>query len=323
MINTIDSEVRNRITAAADKLFEATNREQLPTVSAVRSAARVDMNSASLVMKEWRKALTQVPVKPVVVVPDDVTAVLTELGAIAWQKAQTLANDALQAAQQSWDVERDEAEAQRLDLASSFDEQATLLEELKKSAEAEKVQSERDAAEASKQLEQAQTETNHLREQLVQACAQTAQADARAVEIEKRANDLRTELDRTRDELAELKKDNKAVSQKLEKTASELAVITSKLSESESKRDAETARHTEQYQRAIDDVSTVRNERDTATALVSESQKAAGVAREEAAELRGQLKATEQQLKATEQQITEQQISELFKQLNATTKAKK
>ena len=40
------------------------------------------MNSASLVMKEWRKALTAQAVKPAVVVPDAVTSALVEVGEI-------------------------------------------------------------------------------------------------------------------------------------------------------------------------------------------------------------------------------------------------
>ena len=135
MTNTIDSEVRTRIIKAADELFDATNREQLPTVSAVRSAARVDMNSASLVMKEWRKALTaQASAKPLVTIPDVISNALIEVGAVAWQEAQVLASETLQAAQKSWDAERNDAEALRVDLASSFDEQEKLLNELKKSA---------------------------------------------------------------------------------------------------------------------------------------------------------------------------------------------
>ena len=58
----------------------------------------------------------------------------SEVGAVAWQEAQVLASETLQAAQKSWDAERNDAEALRVDLASSFDEQEKLLNELKQSA---------------------------------------------------------------------------------------------------------------------------------------------------------------------------------------------
>lgn len=307
MTNNIDSDIRARIIRAADELFEAGGRDQLPTVSAVRGAARVDMNSASLVMKEWRKALTAQAVKPAVVVPDAVTSALVEVGAVAWQQAQTLANEALQAAQQSWEIERDDAEAQRIDLANSFDEQAKLLDELQNTAAAAAVQSASDAAEAVQLLAKAQAETKDFREQLAQAQAQATQADARAVEIEKRANDLRVELDRARVELDELKRDSKDLGKKLEQARTELGSVTNRLSESEAKRDAESSKHNEQYKRAIDDAAMARDERDAAKAMVSDAQQAASAAREEAAELRGQLKGFELQ------------TNELVKQLKSVT----
>lgn len=77
--------------------------------------------------------------------------------------------------------------------------------------------------------------------------------------------------------------------------------------ESEAKRDAESSKHSEQYQRAIDDAAAARDERDAAKAMVSDAQQAASAAREEAAELRGQLKGFELQ------------TNELVKQLKSVT----
>ena len=53
---TIPADVRERIIAAAADLFEQSGRQAMPTVDAVRRSARVDMNAASAVMKEWRRA---------------------------------------------------------------------------------------------------------------------------------------------------------------------------------------------------------------------------------------------------------------------------
>mgnify|MGYP006204349805 CR=1 FL=1 len=65
----IPADVRERIIAAATDLFEQSGRETMPTVDAVRRAARVDMNAASAVMKEWRRAQTAQAAPVAVAVP--------------------------------------------------------------------------------------------------------------------------------------------------------------------------------------------------------------------------------------------------------------
>src|SRR3546814_17815003 len=66
----IPADVRERIIAAATDLFEQSGRETMPTVDAVRRAARVDMNAASAVMKEWRRAQTAQAAPVAVAVPE-------------------------------------------------------------------------------------------------------------------------------------------------------------------------------------------------------------------------------------------------------------
>lgn len=57
----------------AVELYDQADRENLPTVDAVRRAARADMNTASAVMKEWRWVQTA---PAAIIVPDDVAPVL-------------------------------------------------------------------------------------------------------------------------------------------------------------------------------------------------------------------------------------------------------
>ena len=54
----IPADVRERVIQAAQELYEQNGRESMPTVDAVRRLARVDMNAASAVMREWRRAQT-------------------------------------------------------------------------------------------------------------------------------------------------------------------------------------------------------------------------------------------------------------------------
>ncbi|NYT64160.1 hypothetical protein H0A66_17740, partial [Alcaligenaceae bacterium] len=46
-MSQIPAEIRDRITAVANELFEDAGREAFPTVDAVRRAARADMNTTS------------------------------------------------------------------------------------------------------------------------------------------------------------------------------------------------------------------------------------------------------------------------------------
>lgn len=77
----IPADVRERIIAAAAELYEQAGRENLPTVDAVRRAARADMNTTSAVMREWRRAQTAQAAPVAVTVPEVVTqGVVSENG---------------------------------------------------------------------------------------------------------------------------------------------------------------------------------------------------------------------------------------------------
>ncbi|WP_425480517.1 DNA-binding protein [Xanthomonas vasicola] len=53
-----EPQIRERIIAAANQLFEQAGRAQFPAVDAVRRLARANMGDTSAVMKEWRRAQT-------------------------------------------------------------------------------------------------------------------------------------------------------------------------------------------------------------------------------------------------------------------------
>jgi colicin import membrane protein len=68
----INPEIRERILNAAQQLFEAAGRLELPTVDAVRRLSKTNMNDASAVMKEWRRLQIVSASAAVVSVPDRV-----------------------------------------------------------------------------------------------------------------------------------------------------------------------------------------------------------------------------------------------------------
>ena len=181
----IPADVRERVIAAAADLFEQSGRQTMPTVDAVRRAARVDMNAASAVMKEWRRAQTAQAAPVAVAVPESVQQASSAAVATIWQQAQELANESLRSAQAAWETERAE-----LDAAG-----AALAEE---KAAAEK---------------QAQ-ELADVRQQLAEAVSRADKADARIAEIEHRAADLRAELDRAHADADRLRTENTEARQK-------------------------------------------------------------------------------------------------------------
>jgi len=128
----INPEVRDRIIDAAERLYAEANRERLPTVDQVRRAARADMNTTSIVMREWRRAQTARPASVTVDVPERVQEVMQAAVATVWREAQELANESLAAAQQAWEVERAEADTLRTELAEAYEQQAVELEACKR-----------------------------------------------------------------------------------------------------------------------------------------------------------------------------------------------
>ena len=90
-MSQIPAEIRDRITAVANELFEDAGREAFPTVDAVRRAARADMNTTSAVMREWRRAQTAQAVPVAVAVPETITQANAVALAALWQQAQAIA----------------------------------------------------------------------------------------------------------------------------------------------------------------------------------------------------------------------------------------
>lgn len=142
----IPADIRTRIIDAAAELYAQSGRQSLPTVDAVRRAARVDMNSASAVMREWRRAQTTQATPVTVQVPEAVQQSSSLALATLWTQAQELANESLRAAQSGWETERAELDSLRQELAHAYESQAGELE----AAQALTVEARQSAQDASK-----------------------------------------------------------------------------------------------------------------------------------------------------------------------------
>ncbi len=273
----IPSDVRGRIIAAAADLFEQSGRETMPTVDAVRRAARVDMNAASSVMKEWRRAQTAQAAPVAVAVPESVQQASSVAVATIWQQAQELANESLRSAQAAWETERAELDAMRQELAEAFERQAVELDAAGAALETEK------AAAA----QQAQ-ELAAVRQQLSEAVSRADKAEARIDEIEHRAADLRGELDRAHADADRLRTENTAAHAATEAARAELVKV-------QAKAEAVEQAHTEQRKQAATEAHRAAERMTNAQAERDDATKAAAEARERAAGLAGQLQAMQEQ----------------------------
>jgi colicin import membrane protein len=192
------SDTMERISAAADELFEQNGRATYPTVDAVRKAARVNMNDANSGMREWRRNQMARAVPAAVQVPAAIMEVQATLVAQVWQVAQAVAGESLGAAQAAWNAERNQFETLNKEMADAFEFQAAELESLRSGLHAAADQAESLAASG----EALQGEVDSLRARLSSSESDARRDAARMEEVERRASELRRELDHAHQELA-------------------------------------------------------------------------------------------------------------------------
>jgi len=192
----IPSDVRDRIVAAAASLFEQAGRADFPTVDQVRRMARVDMNAASTVMREWRRQQTIQATPLAIAIPEAVQASHAQALAVLWLQAQELASENLRSAQAAWETERSEAEALRQELATAFESQASELEAVQVTLSAAKSAADTAAAAHAAALDA-------LRAELATTTTRAERAEARLGEVEKRSDGLQIERDQARQHAGE------------------------------------------------------------------------------------------------------------------------
>lgn len=210
-IPSIPADIRERILAAADELYQQSGRESLPTVDQVRRAARVDMNAASAVMREWRRQQIAKPALVAVSVPEVVAQASGQLLAQLWTQAQDLANESLRTAQASWEAERVELEQMRGELAEAFEAQAAELEDSQARADA--------------MLNEARETAARAEAEIARVRGELAKASTRAERAEAAADELRAERDRMASEATEARENAARLSGQLEAVQGQNAAL--------------------------------------------------------------------------------------------------
>ena len=210
-IPSIPADIRERILAAADELYQQSGRESLPTVDQVRRAARVDMNAASAVMREWRRQQIAKPALVAVTVPEVVAQASGQLLAQLWTQAQDLANESLRTAQASWEAERVELEQMRGELAEAFEAQAAELEDSQARADA--------------MLNEARETAARAEAEIARVRGELAKASTRAERAEAAADELRAERDRMASEATEAREKAARLSGQLEAVQGQNAAL--------------------------------------------------------------------------------------------------
>lgn len=117
----IPQEVIIRITEAAEHLHSE-NPERFPTVAEVRSHAKTDMNTTSLVMKDWRASKLIPNQKINESAPEAVHSIVGDLANTIWQMAKDQAEEKLRLAEEKFKEERLAAEQLREELAKACDQ---------------------------------------------------------------------------------------------------------------------------------------------------------------------------------------------------------
>lgn len=281
----ISSEIRTRIIDAANQLYQDSGSERFPTVDQVRRAAKADMNTTSVVMKEWRRAQTAAPAAVAVAIPERINEAMTGALATLWIEAQELANETLEAAKAAWETERAEADTMRAELAEAYEAQAIELDDTRQALTA----AQEAAQEAGEKQQQLTAELDvvstrlhevETREQSGQKRIEELQAE---LDNEKRRNERQAEQ-HWKEMAAEKNQSEQARQELIEKYQIELAAVAQELATVKARAEAQQEAAAGREKQA-----------DKLTAELEKAHQVAAEAREQLAGLAGQLKAVQEQ----------------------------
>jgi len=296
MVNGISAEISDRIVQVANDLYEKNDREKFPTVDEVRRAAKVDMNTASSVMREWRKNQISRAAPVAIAIPAGVQEAFQSAIGVAWQEAQTNANEALAAAQKNWDDERAAADEMRQELAESYEDVAGQLDgvtrdlqELQKNYDTLKTQSDDDArrvVEQTQQIQELLARVDASKQQAEERGEQLAEVKGELTKARAEAREDRKDADRERKALeAQHRKEQDKADAAVLELRQRVDVLTGELAQVTAKLDTQQAQAESQAQAAAE-----------AQQECKEAQKNLAQCREDNATLTGELKALREQL---------------------------
>jgi colicin import membrane protein len=202
----LSPEVKARIFAAAETLYDEKDRDSFPTVDAVRRRAKVNMNDASLGMKEWRKAQLAGQAEAPVIIPDAIQQSGLQLLGSIWQLSQEMATEGLRAAQHVWENERQELETIQAQISSAFEdteaELVTVKDDLSTTAnDLSETRSLNATLHESLRLSAEQNQS--LKDRGADLLRRAEVAEGRCEEINRLATELRSSLDRAHEETSQ------------------------------------------------------------------------------------------------------------------------
>lgn len=281
-------DARERVFAAANQIFDESDRQVMPTVDQVRRLAKVDMHAATAAMREWRRQQTAQAAPIAVTVPEVVAKANEQAVAQLWTQAQDLANRSLREAQSAWDAERAELDQMRIELSDAFESQADELELAKSRIEALENEARETAAIAAAEIQKLRDELAQVRGELGAVTTRAERAEATSAELEHRVADLRSELERAHTDVDQGRADIKRMAAEAEGLRGELATVKVKAESADQAYQEYRKEAAKEAQRCTEQVLAAAKERE-------ELGKVTADARETAARLAGQLEAVQAQ----------------------------
>ena len=215
----VSQEIQARIIEVAEQLH-AENSDKFPTVAEVRALSKADMNSVSIVMKQWRQSKLMPVQKIEETAPAEILELSNQLASKIWGEAKLQAESKLRDAEQKFNDERKELEELRLELANECDRLNTELEQITELKD-DAVKAQNDAETA---LNEALQQIEQLKSELQQSQQSKLVEIAKNKELEQHISTLKSQLNERDADLKALKSEH---SQQLEQRNQELNTLKS------------------------------------------------------------------------------------------------
>ena len=215
----VSQEIQARIIEVAEQLH-AENSDKFPTVAEVRALSKADMNSVSIVMKNWRQSKLMPVQKIEETAPVEILELSNQLTSKIWSEAKLQAESKLRDAEQKFNDERKELEELRLELANECDRLNAEFEQITELKD-DAVKAQNDAETA---LNEALQQIEQLKSELQQSQQSKLVEIAKNKELEQHISTLKSQLNERDADLKALKSEH---SQQLEQRNQELNTLKS------------------------------------------------------------------------------------------------
>lgn len=215
----VSQEIQARIIEVAEQLHSQ-NKDKFPTVAEVRALSKADMNSVSIVMKNWRQSKLM-PVKQIEeLAPRELLELSNQLTSKIWSEAKQQADSKLRDAETKFNEERAETDELRVQLSNECDRLDAELKQITQLKD-DAIKAQTDAETA---LNQALQQIEQLKSELQQSEQSKLVEIAKNKELEQHISTLKNQLNERDADLKELKSEH---SQQLEQRNQELNTLKS------------------------------------------------------------------------------------------------